>query len=69
MTNKLTTAERLNRAMRRAEEAACDLLHEAERWTLLNRSMFDIRNNRRDLLSAARRYASAMKAVASVKPR
>lgn len=66
---KLTTADRLDRAMKRAEEAAGDLLFQAERWSLQNRTLYDIRNDRVGLFREARRYANAMRRVAAVRPK
>lgn len=63
----MTKAQRINRAMIRAEEAAADLLFNAERWTLTNRTMYDIRNDRRDLLRTARAYGKALESISKVR--
>lgn len=67
MSELLTKAERIRRAMDRAEEAATELLYYVEHWTLTNRSMHDIKIHRRYLLSAARRYGRAMDAITRIR--
>jgi hypothetical protein len=69
MTNgkQKSKADRIRDAMSRAEEAAADLLYSAENWSLQNRTMYDVRNHRRDLLRAARRYSRAMEAITRVR--
>lgn len=67
MSTIKSKAERIRDAMSRAEEAAADLLYSAENWSLQNRTMYDVRNHRRDLLRAARRYSRAMDAITRVR--
>jgi hypothetical protein len=59
----MSKAQRLDRAMQRCETATADLLAAAERWTLASRSIWDIRNDRKELLEVARRYAGAMQSI------
>jgi hypothetical protein len=61
---KLTVAEKRRRAAERIEDAAADLLRQAELWSLTNRSFHDIGMHRRELFRSARRYASAMRLLA-----
>lgn len=44
-------------AIRRMEESIADLLNAAEQWSLTGMSLYDIRNRRVTLLTAARNYA------------
>lgn len=67
MSEILTKAERLRRAMDRAEDASTEVLYCAEHWTLTGRSMHDIKCHRRSLLNAARRYARAMDAITRIR--
>ncbi len=62
--NKLSHAERVDRAMIRVEETSADLEREAENWTLTGRSLWDIRNHRVGLRLAARRYSAAVRHLA-----
>lgn len=64
---KATKAERIRRAMARAEQAAVDLFYYAEQWSLTGRSMHDIKCNRRELLIAARQYTRSMDAITRVR--
>lgn len=67
MTELLTKAERIRRAMGRAEQAMVEVLREAENWTLTGRSMHDVLCHRRELLGAARRYSRAMDAITRIR--
>jgi hypothetical protein len=67
MSELLTKAERIRRAMDRAEQAMVDLIYQAEHFSLTGRSMHDIKCYRRDLLNAARRYSRAMDAVTRIR--
>ena len=67
MTKALTKAERIRRAMERAEDAATDLLYNAEHWSLTGRSMYDVKVQRRSLLAAARRYGRSMDAITRIR--
>jgi len=63
----MTKGERIETAINRAEEAAVDLIREAENWSLQNRSLWDTRVHRKALMEAARNYARAINAVARVR--
>lgn len=60
-------AKRRETAAARVECAAADLLFRADRWTLTGRTLFDIRNDRRDLLTAARYYGNAVRLLGRVR--
>jgi len=63
---KLTKAQRIERAITRAEEAATQLIHSAENFQdQASRADWAWRRNR--LLESARRYASAIHAVSRVR--
>lgn len=62
--NKLSPAERVDRAMIRVEETSADLEREAENWSLTSRALWDIRNSRVGLRLAARRYSAALRRLA-----
>jgi hypothetical protein len=62
--NKLSAAQRLDRAMIRVEETSADLEREAENWMLSGARSVDIRNHRVGLRLAARRYAAALRRLA-----
>jgi len=57
----MTKSQLIRRKAQRLEEAVADLLNKAERWALQNRSLYDIRNDRADLLASARRYGEALR--------
>lgn len=61
-----TKAQRIADAMTRVDETGADLLAAAERWTLTNRSIWDIRNDRVTLYREARRYANALRRLWSL---
>lgn len=65
--SKLSLAERRSRAAERVEIAAADLFFRTDRWTLTGRTLFDIRNDRRDLLTAARYYGNAVRLLGRVR--
>lgn len=53
---RMTKSQKASAARRRLEEAVSDLLLYAERWSITGRTLVDWRNDRRNLLEAARRY-------------
>jgi hypothetical protein len=54
--------------MERVEEASTELLYIADRWQCgQSWSLYDLKNERRRLLDAARTYARAMDALARVR--
>ena len=64
--SKKSPAEIIAARMARLEEASADLERQAENWTFQNRSLWDIRCHRVELRIAARKYASALRALARV---
>ena len=62
--SKPSKADILSRRMDRVEETSADLERCAENWTLQGRTLWDIRVQRIELRSAARRYAAAVRALA-----
>lgn len=66
MSELITKAERIRRAMDRAEQAMTDLLSMAERWST-DRSPHDLKCDRRDLMGAARRYSRSMDAITRIR--
>lgn len=62
----LTKAQRINRAMERMEEAAMDLINQAEKLSP-SLSLWDQNILRRGLLERARRYGRTVSALTRVR--
>lgn len=62
-------AEQIRRAMVRVEETAVELMFCAERWTVVGRSLYDLKDDRKNLLACGRRYGRAIEALTRVRSR
>ena len=59
-----SNAQKVNDAIKRAEETACDLILAAEAFARVSTNDWDVRCNRIALLGAARRYTNAVRRLA-----